>query len=307
MLASLFKKSTPINSIMVLAAITAFCVLYNLVRPPESTIVILERLAVIGVLWASLFVSNFIAKRNGLSKDSGFTVLFFVLFIIFFPKLFSDPRLVIANFFVLLSLRRLISLQSLKAPKEKIFDASLWIFAAALFHFWSILFIILVFISILFHVSRDFRHWLLPFIAFIAVTILFFLGALVFDPTWISKVQNSAIIRSGIDFVDNKQENIAVAIYITIAVVFMLALIISLNKRPLILQSSFQKIIAAFGISLLIFAISPMKSSNLLVFTFAPLAIMVTAFVEFTKVKWQREGVVFSIMALSVFCFFSQL
>jgi hypothetical protein len=46
----------------------------------------------------------------------------------------------------LLALRRLISLQSMKASKEKIFDASLWVFIASLFHFWSILFIVLIFI-----------------------------------------------------------------------------------------------------------------------------------------------------------------
>ncbi len=307
MLASLFKKSTPINSIVLLAAITIFCILYNLVNTPESSIITVERLVVIGVLWVSLFVSNFITKRNNLSKDSGFTVLFFVVFVLFFPKLFSDPRLVIANFFVLLALRRLISLQSLKNPKEKIFDASLWIFAASLFHFWSILFIILVFISILFHVSRDYRNWLLPFIAFLAVTIMFFLVSLIFNAEWIEHIQKSWIFVPGIAFVNNKSENIAVAIYLTIAVVFLVTMFLSLSKRPLIVQNSFQKIIAAFIISLVIFAISPSKSSNLLIFTFAPLAIMVTAFVEFTKVKWQREFVTISIAALAIFCFFSQL
>jgi hypothetical protein len=74
---------------------------------------------------------------------------FFFLLIVFFPSVLDNVNLVVANFFILLAFRRLISLQSLKASK-KIFDASFWIIVAALFQFWSILYLVLVFISIIF-------------------------------------------------------------------------------------------------------------------------------------------------------------
>ena len=66
-----------------------------------------------------------------------------ILFLLFFPSIWNDFNLLISNFFILLALRRLLSMHSAKAPKEKIFDASLWIFFASFFHFWSILFILL--------------------------------------------------------------------------------------------------------------------------------------------------------------------
>jgi hypothetical protein len=123
-----------------------------------------SKLGLLAVL-GSVFITNFISKKNGLSKDSAYTV-FFILLIVFFPSVLDNVNLVVANFFILLAFRRLISLQSLKASKEKIFDASFWIIVAALFQFWSILYLVLVFISIIFHVSRDYRNWFLPFIAF---------------------------------------------------------------------------------------------------------------------------------------------
>jgi hypothetical protein len=54
--------------------------------------------------------------------------------LILFPSVFNNSNLLVANFFLLLAIRRMISLQTLKAPKEKIFDASIWIFIASLFH-----------------------------------------------------------------------------------------------------------------------------------------------------------------------------
>ena len=99
----------------------------------------------------SVFLTSFISKRNGLSRDSTYVAFFYFLLLIFFPSLLDDTNLILSNFFILLALRRLISLQTLKETKEKIFDASLWIFIAALFQFWSILYILLVFISIIFY------------------------------------------------------------------------------------------------------------------------------------------------------------
>jgi hypothetical protein len=99
-----------------------------------------SKLGLLAVLLGSVFITNFISKKNGLSKDSAYTVFFIFLLIVFFPSVLDNVNLVVANFFILLAFRRLISLQSLKASKE-IFDASFWIIVAALFQFWSILFL----------------------------------------------------------------------------------------------------------------------------------------------------------------------
>src|SRR3970282_2496096 len=135
--------------------------------------------------------ANFVSKKNGLSKNSSYTIFFYLLFLLFFPSILDNINLIFSNLFILLALRRLLSLQSLTASKEKIFDASLWIFVASLFHFWSIIFIVLVFISIMFHVARDYRNWILPFIAFFTAGIIFMLYAAVFDVNILEYVTRS--------------------------------------------------------------------------------------------------------------------
>jgi hypothetical protein len=136
-----------------------------------------SKLGLLAVLLGSVFITNFISKKNGLSKDSAYTVFFFFL-IVFFPSVLDNVNLVVANFFYSSCFRRLIS-AILKASK-KIFDASFWIIVAALFQFWSILYLVLVFISIIFHVSRDYRNWFLPFLFFFAASILFFAASILF-------------------------------------------------------------------------------------------------------------------------------
>lgn len=143
MITSVFKKSTFANYILVVLLLVFFFSFYqfNEVNVAQKVTDIYQKSLIIIVLISSLFLVNFIVKKNGLTKISSFAILFFVLYLALFPSVFGNLKLVLANFFVILAIRRMISLQTLKSPKEKIFDASLWIFVASLFHFWCILFL----------------------------------------------------------------------------------------------------------------------------------------------------------------------
>jgi len=309
MIASLFRKSTPLNYSIVIIAVLLFFFLYQIQHATgeNSLWYFIIKFGLLALIYASLFITNFIVKKNGLSKDSAFTVLFYFIFLLFFPNVLDDIRLVVANFFVLLALRRLVSLHSLKAPKEKMFDASLWIFIAAIFHFWTILFIVLVFISILFHGARDYRNWFLPFIAFFTAATIFLFFATIFDQSWIDQIINRTRFDFKINYFLNNYQNAALSIYATVALFFLVSLALSLSNRPLILHSSYKKIITAFFIGIVIYVISPNKSNDLIIFTFAPLAMMATSHIEASEVKWQRDVIVAIAIACGLFCFFSQL
>ena len=309
MITSVFKKSTPLNLILGVFLMLVFFLLYQFqdLTWTNSAISILKKAGLFVILLGSVFITNFVAKKNGLSKDSSYTIFFYFLFLLFFPSVLNNTDLIASNFFILLALRRLISLQSLKASKEKIFDASLWIFVATLFHFWSILYIVLVFISIIFHVSRDYRNWILPFIAFFAVGIIFVVFSIAFDKSIIEFVNSHAATNFGLDYFTNNYQNGAFSIYLTIALFFVISMFASLSNKPLLLHSSFKKIIASFFIGIIIFLISPNKSNDLLLFTFAPLAVMATSHIEIKQLKLKQEMVLAVLILCSLFAFFSQL
>ena len=309
MITSVFKKSTPLNLILVVFLILVFFLLYQFqdLTWYHSASSLFKKMGLFMVLLGSVFIANFVAKKNGLSKDSGYIILFYFLFLLFFPSVFDNYKLILANFFLLLAFRRLISLQSLKASKEKIFDASLWIFIASMFHFWCILYIVLVFISILFHVSRDYRNWVLPFIALFAVGIISLFFSITFNKNIVDHVIENTTTNFKIDYFTNNYQNGAFSIYLTISLFFIISMFSSLSNKPLLLQTSFKKIIASFFIGIVIFAISSHKSNDLLLFTFAPLAVMATSHIEVKQLQLKQEIVLFVLILCSLFAFFTQL
>jgi len=309
MITSVFKKSTPLNYSLVVILILVFFFMFQIKDPiwVSSYFLAFQKVSLLLFILASFFMINFVVKKNGLSKDNGYAILFYLLFLLFFPTIFNNANVVYSNFFVLLALRRLISLQSLKASKEKIFDAAFWIFVASLFQFWSILFLILVYISIVFHVSRDYRNWVLPFIALLAVAILFYMTALIFNIDVVTFFQERAQIDFRIDYFKNNYENAALSIYTAVALFFVTLMLMTLSNRPQIVHSSYKKVVAYFFIAVLVFIISPNKSNDLLLFSIAPLTIMAAGHVEFMQQKLNNEIVYYVLIVCSLFTFFSQL
>lgn len=309
MITTIFQKSSPINYtfVGVLMFLFFFISQFSLNSTGFSVYQIVPKTLVLLLLIATIVVTNFITKKNALSKDNTYNVLFSFLFLIIFPELFKNANLVFANFLIIFAMRRLISVQSLKFTKEKIFDASLFIFFASLFYFWSILFIVMVFAAIILHVSRDYRNWVLPFIAFFTAIILFVFFSLLFDKTLIDVFLLKIGFCFEIDYFTSIYQNIAFSLFVTIALFFMTTLFIILSDKPLIQNASFKKLILWFFIGLVIFIVSPYKSNEVLIFTFAPLAIIATSFVESVQIKWQQELTLTLVILCSFFCFFTQI
>ncbi|HRB72223.1 MAG TPA: DUF6427 family protein [Flavobacterium sp.] len=309
MIASLFNKSRPLNYAIISLLLVLFYFLY-LTQYPEWTeyyTTVVQKIGLLVVLTGSLFLVRFVTKRNGLSKDNSYAPFLFLLFHILFPSVLVNTNIILANFFILLALRRLISLQSLITPKEKIFDASLWIFVATLFHFWSILFIVLVFVSIVFHVSRDYRNWIIPFIALFTVGVLFTLAVIAGEHDLLFIVLDKAYISFDFTYFENIYQNIALAIFSSIAVLFFVTQLLALSNRPLNMQSSYKKILFSFVLGVGIYVLSASKNNSFLAFTFFPLAVMGTNFIESLDNKWVRESVMYSLIAISFFIFFAQV
>ncbi|MBY0488045.1 MAG: hypothetical protein K2P85_12790 [Flavobacteriaceae bacterium] len=309
MITSVFKKSTPINYSFIGLLMILFFFVYQFqdTKWTNSLVEIGKKIGLLAVIFASLFISNFIVKKNALTKDSAYTLFFYFLFMLFFPNILNNYNLVLANFFILLSMRRLVSLQTLKAPKEKIFDAALWIFVASLFHFWAIIFILLVYISIIFHVSRDYRNWLIPFVALFVTVIIFVFYSLLIDKSAINTYLQSEVMNYRVDYFTNKYQNIALSIYAVFAVFFIFPSIFSLTNKPLNLQASYKKVLFAALFGIVIFIISNNKSNEVLIFTFLPMSIMATNTIEYLQNKIQQEIILAVSILCGLFCFFSQL
>ena len=309
MITSFFNKSTPLNYSVLIISVLFFYLLYqfNIENELFTVMLFLQKTGYLLLIATSFFITNFVVKKNNITKDSGFIVFFYLNFLLFFPSIFNNPNILLSGFFLLLAMRRLILIQTLKFTKEKIFDATLWILLASIFQFWSLLFLVVVYASIFFHVSRDFRNWLIPFVSFFVFFVIFTLVSLIFDPNLISNYLHSAIIDVNFDYFKNNFENLALSMFTVVILFFGVSMLFSIANRPLIIQATFKKLVLTLIISLVVFVISANKSNDLLLLSFFPLAAIATSFIEYNKNTNQKEIVLFSCLIMALTAYFLQL
>src|SRR5690606_13012133 len=159
----------------------------------------------------SVLLIQFITVKNHLAVNNLYSLFLYACFLILFPVYFSDSELIIANLLVLLALRRIISLQTLKMPKIKIFDASLWIFLASLIVFLRILYFVFVYLGIICYVREDYCHWIIPFVELFVVTVLFYTYSIFSGIDLVAIWKNKYDVGFTFSYFDNVYQNIALS------------------------------------------------------------------------------------------------
>ena len=308
MIASLFSKTRPINYALVLIMLFTCFFLYQFQVPTVNftTGDLFSKIIVFLLLLLSFFLVNFISLKNALTQNDNYAILLFLVFILLFPSVLNNIKIVLSNVFLLLALRRLISLKTLSSSKEKIFDASFWIFFSAIFHFWSILYIILVFISIIFHSGKEYKNWILPFVSFLCVWILYIATSLFLFGNYSI---NKAVFQVSFNFFDFKDvyQNMALSLFVSISVLFFASQTIDYQNKPLNMQSSYKQVYFAFLLAVGIYVFSANKSNDLLMYTFAPLAILGANMFEKMENSIYKEVSLYLLLGVGLFFFFVQL
>ena len=308
MIASLFSKTRPINYAFIFIMLFFCFFLYQIQVPNESfnTNTLFSKIGVLLLVFFSFFLVNFISLKNALTQNDNYAILLYLVFILLFPSVLNDSKIVVSNVFLLLALRRLISLKTLSSSKEKIFDASFWIFLSAIFHFWSILYIVLVFISIVFHSGKDYKNWILPFVSFFCVWILYIATSLILYDNYSI---NKDVFEVSFNFFGfkNSYENMTLAAFVSISVLFFASQTIDYQNKPLNMQSSYKQIYFAFILSIGIYVFSANKSNDLLLYSFAPLSILGANMFEKMENSIYKEVSLYLLLGVGMFFFFVQL
>ena len=309
MIASVFGKTRPFNYLTIGILLFVFFITKNVIASETNVSLgyYLQEFLLFVVVFASSFLIKFIALKNELKKTNNYALLLYFVFLLFFSSYFQNKNIIIANFFLLLALRRLISLKSMVSTKEKIFDASFWILIAALFHFWSLFYIVLVFIAIMLHVSRDYRNWVVPFIALVAVTLLFFLVNSFFDNSLLSSLLSKTYISFDFYYFENIYQRLAFALFTSLSLFAFVLQIFDIPNKALNMQSSHKTILFSFLLGIGIYIISANKNNGSLAFCFGPLAIIGANFIEKMESKWLKEIMVYALVGCAVFFYVLQL
>lgn len=301
MLTSFFSKSRPINFVFVALYMLVFYLVANLNDAWISGFpLILQKLGVLLIFLLSVFLLNFVSRRNELTSRNAYKTILFAAFACMFLAALANDAAIIASFLVLLALRRIISLGSQRETVKKIFDATLWIGIASLFYFWSILFLFMVYFGILVHEGYRFRNWLVPVVALITLfSITTSVDLMVTDTFY---TFSDWFVQSNFDFSQYREPVILIPLAFILALTlwsgfFYLGVIQKAsanNKTPLFIILLFSLL------SMTVAFFAPTKNSSELMFFFAPLAIIVTNYFQVSKDKWFREILLWIVLLLPV-------
>ncbi|MBC8755318.1 hypothetical protein H2O64_11575 [Kordia sp. YSTF-M3] len=176
MITSVFGKSKPINFMLCVGILLAYFVMHLFSEDKELGVSMLTvEVPSVFLLLFSLFMVDFIVKKNDFTQQNDFALLIFTIFIGLFPTIFAHIEIVCMLVLVLLAFRRIISLRSLHSVKQKLFDASLYITLAILLDSWMILYLFIIYVAILIYVSNDYRNWLVPMVGFLGTVCMYVL------------------------------------------------------------------------------------------------------------------------------------
>ncbi|MCF6306647.1 MAG: DUF6427 family protein [Flavobacteriaceae bacterium] len=306
MLTSFFGKSKPFNFILVSIYLIIGFFFYLFFKGNVGfgiPFLIKISLSLLTYLFL-IFLLNFINKKNKLTKNNTYSILFFSAFIIMFSSVFEVSSVVLSNVFLLLALRRIISLPSEINTEKKILDASLWISVAALFNFWSILFFAVLFFAVFEKASKNYKYILIPFVGVFAVFTLTTVYYLLVNDSflWFLDLQTSI----GFDFSEYNSPQLLIAIlFISILILISIIQKIFHNATiPLKEKSKNRLLLYILLIGIVVIFITPIKNGSEFIFLFAPLSILATSYIETTKKRWISETTLWITVLLPFLIYF---
>ncbi|WP_419213242.1 DUF6427 family protein [Maribacter sp. X9] len=285
MISSIFGKTKPINFIILLVSLFLiyWAVQFYLF---DFTIINIEIASVILVLMTllfSVFIVDFIIKRNKLTGTNSYAILYFTLLFVVFPETLGDSNAIFTSFFLLLAMRRLLSIKSLKNIKLKIFDAGLWICVSSIFYEWAILYLLLVFAAIYIYEPKNIRNWLVILsVGFCFFMILYGILILANETSFLTSHYDFTIDTSAI-YPIKWWSSIKLSLYVVLNIGLAFWTFVHLSKGGVGKVATMRLIALSFFIGLVVNVLVSTENTNAVMVTFFPSIIFIVNYLESIK------------------------
>ena len=295
MIANFFNQTKPINFLLlsVLVFFIYLAALINVNSEPLGFFFFVKKSAFLFLAILTVFVINFIIRKNALTEDNSFAMLFYIILCIYFPNSFINEAVFISSFILLLAFRRIYSLRSSIQTKEKIFDSAFWVGIASLFYVWSLFYLILLYAAIVVFRKIDWRNFVIPLIGIFTHIFLSYTYLLAFDD--LERFNNLWILSFDLS---SEVYNSSLFLFplVLIGIVALIA-IIPTTKRSLLAKIDFKAtwtlLIIHLVISLIVVIIAPEKNGSELIFLFFPLSVLFANYLQVISRYWIKESIIY--------------
>ena len=295
MIANFFNQTKPIN-FLVLSLLVLLIFLSSLIQGYEGETSLFFFVKYGLFLLAAIltvFVLNFIIRKNALCEDNSYALLFYILLWGMFPNSLLNGGVFVSNFILLFAFRRLYSLRSPLRTQEKIFDSAFWIGIASIFYLWSFLFLLLVYAAIWLFRRGDWKNIWIPIVGYITPVFLAYTYLLAFDDVerfmqiWTFDFRLDVSLYNSFDFLWP----------IVFTGLLLLFSIYPTTRKSLLakidFKSTWQLLIVHLAVSLIVILIAPEKDGSEFSFLFFPLTIVFANFLQILEKYWIKEGILY--------------
>lgn len=290
MLTNFFGKSKPITILVILALFLCYFII-ALVNNATIFKVLPSFLLLLAII-------SFINSKNDLSFDNSYVFLFSVVLIGIFPDVLAVNAVFYSNLTILLFLRKIYSLQSSKKIVKKLFDAGLWLGISFLIEPFSLVFIILLYLSIFIHQHVKLNTLLIPIIGLITPLFLYFTYCF-----WYDKTLSFYLLFDWFTYYDISLYS-QPSYYITISLTGFFIFISLLIKTPkaLSVKNNFRRswilIILNFTCALILLILIKDRDGSEFLYLIFPSAIIIANAIEVYEKKWFSDIAI----ALAIIC-----
>lgn len=305
MISSFFSKTKPISYVVLLVFLGGF---YWVVEASKNNFEFTTesfwlQMLVMLVLLASVFVIDDMVKKEKITGQSSFAMLFFVLLMVVFPKTILDNNAILANVFMLLSIKKLLEIKEAKNIKHKVFDAALLICVASLFYKWALLYFIVVFFSLNTYGGKNIKNWIAPLMAVISFLMVATAVLAIFNNVaFLGKQYNFEIL--GIDHTAIISKlGIKHAVFLLLIVGFAIFDFIKYRKKGGGKLITMRMLLLCFVLVFPILFLEPTRSNPILL-AFFPAAVFLGSYMETVQRKRFKEFILIVFIALPFFMFF---
>ena len=307
MISTFFRKTKPINYVVLSAFLVLFFGFYHIYGPSVPVLnenYGLNTLILIALLVEMLMI-NEIVRREKVTDFTSFAMLFFVLLLVVFPESMMDKNVVFCNFFLLLASWRMLSVKTIKNVKHKIFDASFCIGVASLFINWALIYFVLVFLVINLYDRGNFKNWLVPIIGIFTVGML--TSGVLYLYDGLSFLEDHYRFQFNFLMADYSLfEILKSSIYIFISLVIMVLVFVRLRQKGGGKLLSLRILFFSFILSGLVLLLS-IPALNAALLGLFPVSVFMTNYLESVKQNRYKEVALVILMFLPFFILAVQL
>ncbi len=236
-----------------------------------------------------MLILHFTTQKNDLTNKGTHTILLYAFLTGILTTSLTNLPVLISNAFLLLALWNVLLLRNEKNIKAKIFNTSIYIGIASLAYFWSIGFLVLVFLAVFYFEPKNYRNWIIPFVGLLVVCLFANCFTLLMYDSFFSFYEYIDPISFSFEGYLEKNQLFSIGILAICILFFTAIFVIKFNRKPTNIKPTLRLIIVYLILAIGVVLIAPQKDTSELFFIAAPLAIIGTTYLEMEYHQFAKE------------------